>query len=353
MHYLVYGAGAVGTLIGTRLALSGQRVTFLARPQLADEFAHHGLNLSGKTSPGALPDPTVITKLDPNEFDLPPDVVLLTVKAYDIQSAGEDIQRNLPPDLPVVCFANGINNEQTLSAILSPQRVVYATITTAVQLLPGGNIQVERERGIGFAGSHQLLPAIVVDFEATMMVIRRYVHPQRMKWSKALTNIVSNSSSAILGWNPAQVFGHPEMFRLEVEALREAIRVMRKSGLRPQNLPGVPLSLLGFGVFLPPFLIRIPLGRIVASGRGDKRPSFHYDIGRGRSEVGWLNGKIASKGREVGVPCPANQVLFETMMSLVNSAAEQERFSGNPEELLALAKEAGVPGIQGYNPSRT
>jgi 2-dehydropantoate 2-reductase len=191
-----------------------------------------------------------------------------------------------------------------------------------------------------------------MELASSDMVVRRYEDPDRMKWSKALTNIVSNASSAILGWNPAQIFQHPGLYRIEVEALREAVQVMMKMGTRPQNLPGVPLSLLGYGIFLPPRLIQRVLGRIVARGRGDKRPSFHFDIGRGRSEVKWLNGAIASAGDTLDVPTPANRVLFETMMSLVDRSVEHEKFLGKPNELLGLAARAGVPGIQGYNPSR-
>lgn len=352
MRYVIYGAGAVGTLIGTHLALSGNEVNFLTRPHLAREFQQHGLNLTGDTLPVSLPNPTVSTRLAEVKSNSSPEVILLTVKAFDTQSAGEDILRVFPFDLPVVCFANGINNEKALADILGSHRVIHATITTAVQLFPQGIIRVERERGIGFSGSHPLLPALIDNFRATDLVIRRYPNPARMKWSKALTNIVSNASSAILGWTPSQVFGHPGLFRLEVEALRETVRIMVQMGMRPQNIPGVPLSLLGYGVFLPPSLIRLPLGRIVARGRGDKRPSFHYDIGRGRSEVSWLNGAIAAAGRKANVPCPANQVLFETMMSLVNHAEGHERFLDKPRELLRLSAIAGVPGIQGYNPSR-
>jgi 2-dehydropantoate 2-reductase len=187
---------------------------------------------------------------------------------------------------------------------------------------------------------------------AADMTVRMYSDPERMKWSKALTNIVSNASSAILGWTPAQVFGNKGLYRLELEALRETVRIMQKRGMRPLNLPGVPLTIMGYGVFLPAPLTRNFFGRIVARGRGDKPPSFQQDIGRGRSEVEWLNGAIANFGDKLGVPTPANRLLYETMMTLVNRPQEHERYLGKPSELLRLAAKAGVPGIQGYNHAR-
>lgn len=352
MRYLIYGAGAVGTLIGARLALGGLDVHFLARPRLAEEFLTHGFHLAGDTSPAVLSNPTVSTSLESAVTLQEPEVVLLTVKAYDVHTAAGDLLKFIPSNVPVVCFANGISNEQVLGDILGKGRVIHATLTTAVQLFPQGVIQVERERGVGIAGVHPRIPEIIDDLQSSEMRVRQYENPIRMKWSKALTNIVSNASSAILGWSPAQVFRHPGTYRLEVEALRETVRVMRVQGMRPQNLPSVPLSLLGFGVFLPPRLIQTALGKIVARGRGDKRPSFHYDIGRGRSEVEWLNGKIASVGQQMDIPTPANRVLNETMMSLVKGQEEHVRFLNKPERLLSLASRAGVPGIQGYNPRR-
>lgn len=352
MRYLIYGAGAVGTLIGARLALEGLDIQFLARPRLAEDFLNYGLHLSGDTTPAVLSKPKVSTSLESAVSHHLPDVVLLTVKAYDVQDAAKDLLKSIPPKVPVVCFANGIGNEQVLGEILGKERVIHATLTTAVQLFPQGIIQVERERGIGIAGTHPSIPEIVEDLAASGVFIRRYDNPDRMKWSKALTNIVSNASSAILGWSPAQIFGHPGTYRLEVEALRETVRVMELQGMRPQNLPSVPLSILGFGIFLPPRLIQTALGKIVARGRGDKRPSFHYDIARGRSEVEWLNGKIASVGEQMHIPTPANQVLNETMMSLVKRQEEHEHYLNKPDSLLNLAAQAGVPGIQGYNPRR-
>jgi 2-dehydropantoate 2-reductase len=171
-----------------------------------------------------------------------------------------------------------------------------------------------------------------------------------MKWSKLLTNIISNASSAITGWSPNEVFSHPDLYRLEVEALRETVRVMRAKGITPVNLPKVPVSLLSFGIFLPSRITQNILGSIVTKGRGSKRPSFHYDIGRSRSEVKWLNGAVVMEGELLDLPTPANRVLTETMLSLVENAEKHKQFRHRPDQLLHRAEKAGVPGIQGYNP---
>jgi 2-dehydropantoate 2-reductase len=175
---------------------------------------------------------------------------------------------------------------------------------------------------------------------------QRYPDPDRMKWSKLLTNIVTNATSAILGWPPAQILAHPALFRVEIEALREAVRVMRRIGFSPQNLPHVPVGLLGRAVFLPESLIQPVFRRVVSTGRGEKLPSFNYDIARGRSEVRWLNGAVVHQGAQSGVPTPANHILTEMMLDLVEGNVEHDQFRDRPEQLLQRAAEAGVPGLR-------
>jgi 2-dehydropantoate 2-reductase len=350
MHYLVFGAGAVGSYIGGQLALSGQHVKFLARARIAEAFRKQGLQMLGKDSYSLLPHPQIFTRLPEAISGFSPDIILLTVKAYDVASAAEQIKQFAPPDIPILCFTNGVGNEDTLARILGSQRVIPGTLTTAVQLSADGVVHIERERGFGLAGSHTLLESIMEEFLNAGFWVKRFMDPDRMKWSKLMTNIVSNATSAIVGWQPARIFKHAGLFRLELEALRETVRVMRRLDFRPQNLPGVPVALLSIGIFLPPRMIKGLLGRVVSKGRGQKPPSLHYDIGRKRSEIGWLNGAVVSAGEKVALPTPANCILTDTMMELVQNDLEHKRFRDHPEALLKLASTSDVPGIRGYNP---
>ncbi len=352
MRYLVFGTGAVGGLVGGRLALADHPVTFLARPRVADVLEREGLRISGAGPSGWLERPTVIRELA-QAFAQPdlPDAVLLTVKAYDCEAAAVSLAAATADPPPVVCLLNGIGNEATLASRLGGQRVIPAVLTTAVVTPEPGQVRVERERGIDLAVGHPLLPRLQADLAGAGMPPRLHQDGQRMKWSKLLTNIVSNATSAILGWTPRAVYSHPGVYRLELEALREVVRVMAALGYSPEGLTGVPVHLLTLAVGLPAWLSQPLLRHVVASGRGAKKPSFHYDIGRGRSEVRWLNGVVADEAARMGLPAPANRVLTDTMLGLVESRLSPAAFANQPAALLALAERAGVPGIRGYNPA--
>ena len=343
MRYLVYGAGAVGGYLGASLALAGLPVTFYDRPEVAESLRQNGLTLERAGQTHRLQAPAVATDLA--HVHPPPEVVLLAVKAYDCAAAAEAVRLALPPDIPVVCVLNGIGNEATLGAALGPGRVMAASLTSAIQRLEAGVLRVEKARGIGLHAGHPLSAALCADFGAAGLKPRLYRDADGMKWSKLLTNLVANATSAILDTSAEEVFRHRGLYRLEVEALRETVRVMRALGLRPVNLPGVPAGLLAAAVFLPDALTHPILRRAAASGRGEKRPSFAYDIGRGRSEVGWLNGAVVAHAARLMIAAPANGVLTELLTALVEGRREPASLRGRPELLLAEAARAGVPGL--------
>jgi 2-dehydropantoate 2-reductase len=345
MRYLVFGTGAVGGLLGARLALSGQPVTFLARPRLAGTILHRGLQVTGDGPPGWLKKPNIITTLKQAFNHQPPDIILLTVKAYDCKPAAAAIHAQTTASPTVVCLLNGIGNEDTLAGVLGPDRVIAATMTTAVQMIEPGILRVERQRGYGLTAGHPLTSRLKAEMTQAGLRIHLYQDPAQMKWSKVLINIVTNATSAITGWPPRRILEHPGLYRLEIEALRETVRVMSRKGLSPQNLPKVPVGLFGRAIFLPPPLTQPILRRIVSSGRGDKLPSFHYDIGRGRSEVRWLNGAVVQEGNRLDVPTPANAILTETMLALIDGSADPAQFRHQPERLIIRACRAGVPGV--------
>jgi 2-dehydropantoate 2-reductase len=162
-----------------------------------------------------------------------------------------------------------------------------------------------------------------------------------MKWSKLLTNLLANATSAILDMTPAQVFAHPGLYRLEIEGLHEALRVMAAQSLRVVDLPGTPVRLLALGARLPYFISKPLMQRSVGSGRGGKMPSFHIDLhsGRGKSEVDYLNGAVVRFGERLGTPTPVNKLLCETLLGLTEGEITIETYRHRPERLL---EELGV-----------
>jgi 2-dehydropantoate 2-reductase len=356
LRILSFGAGAIGTYVGGSLALDGHTVVFLERPDVVEELRQRGLRLDlsadrrRQTPTPAVCDPSSVVCAASLAEALghgPFDAAIFALKSFDTAAALEGMKSHSDRMPPVLCLSNGVENEPDLAAVLGPERVLPGTVTSAVGRRLAGDIVLERLRGVGVAGEpgssrEALAKRLVAALDAAGLNARLFSSAADMKWSKMLTNLPANATAAILDMTAAEVFAHPGIFALEMEMMGEALAVMKAHGIRVVNLPGVPVRLLALAARLPAGISRPLLAKAVGGGRGGKMPSFHIDLhsGRGRSEVGWLNGAVARFGERVGVPTPVNKLLTETLSALTCGELPLETYSRQPEKLLSLTAKA-------------
>jgi 2-dehydropantoate 2-reductase len=341
MRFLCFGVGAIGTYIGGSLALAGHKVVFIERPAVADEVRQRGisLQLSQETDDiRRVAEPDVADNLKDALALGPFDAAILAVKAFDTAGVIENMMPHLAALPPVISFQNGVENEPALAQVLGKDKVIAGTVTTAVGRKGTGEIVVERLRGIGLAVDHPLGESLVPVMNAAGLRARGYKNPAAMKWSKMLTNLLANATSAILDMTPAQIFADRKLYEIEARQLQEALSVMNVQNIPVVDLPSTPVRLLAWIVSALPCGISRPLlERSVGKGRGAKMPSFHIDLhsGRGKSEVEYLNGAVARYGKKYHVRTPVNAALTEILLGLTAGEMEKEVFAHQPERLLA------------------
>ena len=222
----------------------------------------------------------------------PFDVALFALKSYDTQAASDSFSGSINDLPPVLCLQNGVENELRLAQVLGENRVIAGTVTSAIGRNAAGDIVLERLRGVGIAAGSPLSARLSQAFSAAGLNARLYPSAPAMKWSKMLTNLLANATSAILDMTPAEIFNHSEIYQLEVQQLREALRVMRAQKIAVVDLPGTPVRLLALALrSLPPGVSRPLLRNAVGSGRGGKMPSFHIDLNSGRGRNGGRRAK--------------------------------------------------------------
>jgi 2-dehydropantoate 2-reductase len=337
LRVLSFGAGAIGTYIGGSLALKGHSVTFLERPQIADELRQRGLRLEIAGKEHTIPEVSIVGSL-PDALALGPfNVAVFALKSFDTAGALLSLipfAQELPP---IFCLQNGVDNEPALAEALGPGMVIAGTVTSAIGRRAAGDVVLERLRGLGVASGHPLSSQLAAALDKAGLNAWLYENATDMKWSKLLTNLIGNASSAILDMSPAEIFSHAGLYRLELAQLRECLAVMDAQKICTVNLPGTPVRLLAFAVkYLPANVSRPLLRRAVGRGRGAKMPSFHIDLysGHGQSEVNYLNGAIVRAGIRLGIPIPANQYLTDTLLGLTSSQLCIEDYRKKPERIL-------------------
>jgi 2-dehydropantoate 2-reductase len=338
LRILSFGAGAIGTYIGGSLALNGHVVVFMERPQVVEALRSNGLRLGLPSGKQIINTPFLAGSLDEALAQGPFDIALFALKSFDTVSLLDELRPYASQVPPVLCLQNGVENEPAIAEFLGPAKVIPGIVTSAIGRIAPGDIILERLRGVGVAGGHPLSARLSQELDQAGLNARLFHRPADMKWSKMLTNLLGNATSAILDMTPALVFAHAGLYRLEIAQLREALRVMRAQGIGVVDLPRTPVRLLAFGVsWLPTNLSRLLIARQVSGGRGAKMPSFHIDLhsGRGQSEVDYLNGAVTRFGARLNIPTPANQVLNETLLAITRNELPLDTFSHKPNALLA------------------
>lgn len=347
LNILSFGAGAIGTYIGGSLALAGHHVVFVEQPSVADELRQRGMRLDltlderRKTKEANLLSPQSFVMAGSLEDALkfwPFDVAIFALKSFDTPAALEGMKPFAEKLPPILCLSNGVDNEPMIADAIGADKVIYGTVTSAIGRRGAGDIVLEKLRGIGIANGNPISVKLVAAFNDAYLNAQLFADAAAMKWSKMLTNLVANPTSAILDLSAAQVFADKRLYQVEIEMLRECLAVMDAQGIEVVNLPKTPVRALAFATRLPLWLSKPLLGRAAGSGRGAKMPSFHIDLhsGRGKSEVDYLHGAVVRAGEKAGVPTPVNKVLTETLLALTAGKIPLEEFAHQPEKLLGL-----------------
>ncbi len=337
LNILSIGAGAIGTYFGGSLALKGHKLVFLDRPKVAKELSSGKLTLNLNGSEFEINNPTVVGSIEDALKHGPFDIALFALKSFDTVSALESLAPFADKLPPFLCLSNGVENELEIIRYLGTGKAIYGTVTTAVGRRGPGNIIVEKLRGMGVEAGHDISEILVSAMNEAGLKAELFDSGPSMKWSKMITNLIANASSAILDMTPAQIFSHPGLYYLEVQQLLETLKVMKELRIDVVNLPGTPVKLLIWAVkYLPLFISRPLLKKAVGGGRGDKMPSFHIDLhsGRGKSEVEYLNGAIVRYGEKLSIQTPANLLLNEKLMELNTQPEKIEDYRNNPTLLL-------------------
>lgn len=141
MRILIVGAGAVGGFLGAHLLKGGRDVTFLVRSGRARQLAQDGLRVVCAYDE-AQPDvhvaspKTVLAGSLPGAFDL----IVLSCKAYDLESSMEDFAPAIGPRTAILPLLNGMAHLDALDARFGRSKVLGGDTTVSTVKQPDGRI---------------------------------------------------------------------------------------------------------------------------------------------------------------------------------------------------------------------
>lgn len=305
MRIAVIGAGGVGGGFGAALAKAGGDVTFVARGAHLTAMRANGLRVEGDRGETVI-KPVQATD-DPATIG-PVDIVLLCVKLWDVESAGEQIKPLIGPRTGVIPLQNGIDSGDRLVPILGAAHVMAGTVSISATIAEPGVIrQTGTFMSMAFGerdGSaspraeafHELCQS--AGFGVTLS--DKIAVPI---WQKFILLTAMSGGTAITRLPIGKLCDDPDVFWLFEAIMRETAAVGRAEGVPLQ--PDVVEQSIATVKGLPP------------AGRA----SMAVDLSRGnRLEVSWLAGKVVALGREHGIPTPANAAIFAALKPYANGA---------------------------------
>jgi 2-dehydropantoate 2-reductase len=293
MRFAIVGAGAIGGVVGARLFQQGADVTLVARGAHAEALAS-GLVLEAPEESVTLPIPIVT---EPAGLTWSDDtVVMLSVKSQHTDHALSQLAAVAPPDTPIVCMQNGVENERRVLRHF-PNTYAMCVMCPATHLRPGV-VQAHSAPVTGLldlgryqSGVDQVAQAIADAIDTT--TFQSVARPDIMRWKyrKLLMNL-ANAVEALCG--PAGRFSP-----LAKEAQREGTAAMAAAGIavatseedRARRADHIQL-------------------RNTSSGDWSGGSSWQsLARGTGSIEAEFLNGEVVLLGALHGVATPVNALL--------------------------------------------
>jgi 2-dehydropantoate 2-reductase len=323
----IVGAGAIGAYVGLRLALGGEEVTFIARGANLEAIRARGVRLIGAEGKEEVA-PNVRATDDYAEAG-PQDLVILCIKAHQVEAVAPEVPKMLGPHTTVVPMQNGIpywyfhqhggelagtrvrsvDPTGMIGQKIPAERVIGCVVYPAAELVSPGIVQhiegnrfpvgepdgrtserVKRVSDCFIRGGLQA--AVLTDIRAEI-------------WLKLWGNLTFNPISALSRATLASICQYPLSRELAVAMMTEAQTVAGKLGIK----------------------FRVPLEKRVAGAErvGHHKTSMLQDVEAGRTlEIDALVGSVVELGRLTRTPTPCIDTVF-ALTKLLAKTLEESR----------------------------
>ena len=287
------GAGAVGCFYGGMLARAGLPVTLIGRAAHVQAIQSQGLRLQTLTfdevvRPQASELPSAVA--DAN-------VVLFAVKSTDTEAAGLQIRPHLQPGALVLCLQNGVDNAERLRAVLPGVDVAAAAVYVATEMAGPGHLR-HHGRGELIIEPSPRSAALAKALQAAGVPTQISAQVRNVLWTKLVINCAYNGLSAIGQIAYGELLQRPGVSQVLQDLVSECRAVAAADGVAlPDDLE---VSV-----------------QAIAHSMATQMSSTAHDLRRGKpTEIDFLNGHIVRRGELLGVPTPANRLLWAAVKLL-------------------------------------
>lgn len=299
MHIVIYGTGGVGGYFGARLAQAGTKVTFIARGEHLKALNKHGLKL---ISP--LGDVTInpVFAADSVQDVDAMDVVLVCTKTWQVEGVAKELKRVISKKTVVIPLLNGVENHDHLLKEL-PRENVMAGLCKVVSKIE--------------------TPGVIRHLSYTPTLVFGELSNEHTPRAKSIDALFKNAGiKSVLAEDIYAEIWMKFLYIATVSALgglaRASIGEMRtqpKIRSYMHMLADEIISIASVkGIKLLPDIKQKQFA-IIDQQPFDTTASLQRDIMAGRpSELESQQGTIVRFGRELGIPTPMNEFVYQCLL---------------------------------------
>ncbi len=305
MKIAIIGAGAMGSLYGGKLSLSGNDVVLYdINKAHVDKINSEGLSIE-ESSTGEMTKAYPLASSNPEDVK-DSDLMIIFVKSTVTESVSKQFVKLAKPATIALTLQNGLGNEDIIKEYFGKERTAAGVTSQGATFLEPGKI-----RHAGNGPTHicmsdkknKKLETIVKTFAESGFEINTEDNIENLVWSKLIINVGINAVTAITGLENGKLLDFPEMKSLMEDLVNEAVQVAKGKSIQ-LNYPD-------------PVQIVFDVSQKTALNRS----SMLQDFDRGSmTEIDFINNAIVREGKKLGIPTPYNSLISKLVksMELVN-----------------------------------
>jgi 2-dehydropantoate 2-reductase len=326
MKIAVIGAGAIGGLVGAKLALAGEDVTFIVRGQNLDAICTNGFKLIDAEGNEQIARNVKAT--DRYDRAGPQDIVILAMKAHQVEAVAREVPKLFGPETVVVTMQNGIpywyfqkhggalegsvvrsvDPDGAIGAAIPFERVIGCVVYPASELIAPGVVKhIEGDRfpvGELDGSSSERVQRVAACFANAGFKAPVLDNIRAEIWLKLWGNLTFNPISSLTHSTLVDICQYAPTRELAGEMMREAQAVAHKLGIE----------------------FRVTLEKRIAGAEkvGKHKTSMLQDVEAGRApEIDALVGAVVELARLTDTPTPHIDTVLALVKLLSRTMAEQ------------------------------
>src|SRR5713226_1882093 len=343
----VIGAGAIGGYTGGQRAHNGFDVILIDPwPEHIEKIRKEGLALEGMTQEEfvcARPKTMHLTEAQQLAKEKPVDIAMVAVKSYDTEWATRLIAQYLAPDGYVVSLQNCMNEERIAGVVGWDKTVGAIPALLGAELYAPGRVRRTAAKGASpyevyrVGEVHGRITKRIeelADMIRTIDSVKATTNLWGERWSKLCVNGMANGVAAATGMSGNDMNRDEKIRHVSIRLAGEGVRVGQALGyqlehIRMHDPETIARAGEGDARALDEVESQMFAGLSSTNRSQLPRPSMGQYMFKGRStEIDFINGVIAEKGREVGCPAPSHVKLIEAVKRV-----EHGQIPAKPENL--------------------